>query len=321
MAHFTTAGKSWSDGALLDGFASIDHTSSGDVGHPDSLSQTAPDSVIQDGVTKRFLFWDTGRQITNKRKVIWTFRYSANWLTWNAVAWYGTPSDKPGQPIIDAEPYWANNGPLTSTAIHDVTEAGVPAGHTAWPWMSNDHQVRTEWGAGSIGAKDTLTSTTGTTLDFSGWLKLQFGGDPTGACDENDDDVPPGGVVTGAVAVTGPSLSFVQNEGDTCVAAYVTPKPQKIGRPPINVQFVPQPIEIVDPATLIDILRERGLGEQLARVREAVGQPVDEIERLVGAASAMTKSQLKSAVAELKSIVSRGEAGLKSLQAQAEKQQ
>jgi hypothetical protein len=293
----------------------------GDVGHPDSLSQLAPDSVIEDGVAKRFLFWDTGRRITNKRKVIWTFEYAANWATWNAVAWYGIPGGPPGEPVIDAESYWANNGPMTPTAIHDISESGVPAGHTAWPWMGNDHQVRTEWDAGSIDAKPSLTSTTGSALDFSGWIKLFFGGDPNGACDESDADVPPGGVVTGEVAVTGPSLAFAHNEGDGCIAAYVTPIPAKIKGPNINVKFRPQPIEIVDPATLIDVLRERGLGEQLTRVREAVGQPVDEIERLVGAATSMTKSQLKTAVAELRSIVNRGEAGLKSLQAQVEKLQ
>ena len=325
MGHFATTGKSYADGGTIDGFAGIDHMSFGATSTPDVLNQVAPDSVLDNGVTKRFLFWDTGRQITNYRHVRWTFTNSGNWSTWNAVAWYGTPSSEPGQPIIEVDSYWANNGPLAPTPVEAASEAGVPGGQTAWPWMGHDHQVRTEWGAGSIDAKSDLASPGGATLWFSSLVKLVFGGIATGVFDENDADIPPGGVVTGVESVTGQSASFAHNEGGTIIAAYVTPthshSPFHLIDPGKLYRKVWPWEEIVDPATLIDIIRERGLADPISRLRGSVGDPVDEIERLVGAATSMTKSQLKTAVAELRSIVSRGEAGLKSLQAQTEKLQ
>jgi hypothetical protein len=323
MGHFTTAGKSYPDGGIIDGFADIDHTSFGTSTAPDILNQTAPDSVLDHGATKRFLFWDTGRQLTNRRHVRWTFTGASNWSNWNAVAWYGTPGTNGHDPTIEVDSYWANNGPLTPTAVESVTEAGVPGGSSAWPYLGNDHHVRTEWGDGTIEAKSSLLSPGGATLDFSGLLKLFFGGDTSGAIfDENDNGIPPGGTVTGTVNVTGPDYSFAHDEGGILIASYVTPIPVHF-RPRFPQDWLWKHVwpweEVVDPATLIDIIRERGLTEQIEKVRGAVA--VDEIERLVSGAAAMTRSQLKTAVAELRSIVSRGEAGLKSLQAQMGKEQ
>src|SRR5438874_13633894 len=89
MAHFTTAGKRYREGDILPGFGSVDLT----ITNPGTtFEQTAPASLKdQDNNTRNFLYWDTGRRITGKRKVRWTFNHPANWSEWNAFAWYGVP--------------------------------------------------------------------------------------------------------------------------------------------------------------------------------------------------------------------------------------
>lgn len=323
MGHFTTTGKSFADGGNIDGFADLDHYSGGSSGSPDIINQTAPDSVLDGATTKRFLFWDTGRQVTTKRHVRWTFTNATNWSDWNAVAWYGTPGNGPPNPTIAVDSYWANNGVLSPTAIDAVTATNGPGGEAAWPYQGNDHNVRSEWGSGSIDAKDHLSSPGGASLNFSSLTKLVFGGDPSGVFNENDSNVPAGGVLIGTEAVTGQTYPFTHNEQSIVLASYVTPPKPKFGRLGDDErawQWVWPWEEIVDPATLIDLIRERGLGDQIARVRESAGQPAEAFERLVREAAAMTKSQLTRAIAETRSIVSRGEAALKSLQAQAEKE-
>lgn len=47
--------------------------------------------------------WDTGRRITNKRKVRWTFNHPENWTDWRAIAWYG-PGGNGSRPPRNARP-------------------------------------------------------------------------------------------------------------------------------------------------------------------------------------------------------------------------
>lgn len=66
MGHFTTAGRRYREGT---GFASFGALDVG-VNAPTTVEQTAPASLPDGvGVTRSFLFWDTGRQITGKRHV------------------------------------------------------------------------------------------------------------------------------------------------------------------------------------------------------------------------------------------------------------
>jgi hypothetical protein len=326
MGHFTTAGKSFPDGGTIPGFAGLDHLSFGTPAAPDSNQQDAPEFVVDGGVIKQFLFWDTGRRIVTKRRVRWTFTNASSWTSWPAVAWYGQPGGNgPGEQTLEVDSYWPGNGQLSATAIESVSATNGPGGEAAWPYQGNDHRVHTEWGAGSIDAKDHLSAGGGAVLNFSSLTKLVFGGSTSpDVFDESDADIPPGGVLTGVENITGQSVPFVQGEGGYVLAAYVTPVPTK---------FIPLdpddwrdwrrvwPWEkVFDPATLLDMLRSSGLGEQIGKVRESAGQPMDEIDKIVSSAAAMTKSQLTKALAETRSMVARGEAALKSLQAQIDKQ-
>jgi hypothetical protein len=87
MSHFSSSAKQYSAANVLVGFGSIsvNVTTAGTT-----LEQTAPPFLLgPDNQQLGFLFWDTGRRVTNKRTVRWTFNHPENWTDWNAIAWYG----------------------------------------------------------------------------------------------------------------------------------------------------------------------------------------------------------------------------------------
>src|SRR5207248_9282720 len=86
MAHFTPAGKRYREGTDFASFGALDV---GVTSPATTVDQTAPASLPDGAATRSFLFWDTGRRVTNKRHVRWTFNHPDQWSTWNAIAWYG----------------------------------------------------------------------------------------------------------------------------------------------------------------------------------------------------------------------------------------
>ena len=160
-----------------------------------TVEQTAPPSLPDaDGVLRSFLYWDTGRRITGKRKVRWTFNHPTNWSEWPAAAFYGIPPTGTGgmaRVVVDA--HWVGTGPINPTPIDGPGSTFVngPGGTPiAWPGDGDDHIVRTQWGAATIHAKDHLQRNMGDPLlDFSSWQQLVYGGDAAGYFEENDDDI------------------------------------------------------------------------------------------------------------------------------------
>src|SRR5262245_1882380 len=116
MGHFTTGGKRYREGDDLPSFGAVDATVTA-IGT--ILEQHAPAWLVdQDGVTRGFLYWDTGRRITNKRRVRWTFNHPLNWSEWNAAAWYGVPSGGgPPDPTVRVDAHWVGVGPIDPTPI------------------------------------------------------------------------------------------------------------------------------------------------------------------------------------------------------------
>jgi hypothetical protein len=181
MSLFTVTTKLWPSGDSLDtgtdnnivtippGSASFDRHA--------ALFVTSPDGMQN----YEFLFWNTGRNITNKRHVHWDFT-AGGWTTWTATRWYGVPPKiGNGDPEIRVDPFSiADNAPITSsgTAI-DASASTIPAG--AYPDMGDDHLIDTEEGAVDVAAKAYLAS-----QQFAGWDQLIWGGDDSDTFYETD---------------------------------------------------------------------------------------------------------------------------------------
>src|SRR5262249_28535815 len=153
------------------------------------------------------LFWDTGRRVTNKRHVRWTFNHPDQWATWNAVAWYGVVGGNGHPvPIVSLDAYWVGTGtldPPPGDGPGSTFGNGPSPGQTAWPAGGNDHEVSTQWGAATIRALDHLRrSPSDASLDFSSLTQLIFGGDDSGVFEENDDGITAGGGITGIASTT-----------------------------------------------------------------------------------------------------------------------
>ena len=181
MSLFNVTTKLWPSGASLDtgtddnvvsvppGSASFDRHA--------ALFVTSPDGTEN----FEFLFWNTGRNITNKRHVHWDFS-AGGWTTWAATKWYGVPpSNGNGGHEVRVDPFSiASNGPITGsgTAI-DPSASSFPPG--SYPDMGDDHLIDTKNGAVDVAAKGSLAS-----QQFAGWDQLIWGGDDSGTFYESD---------------------------------------------------------------------------------------------------------------------------------------
>ncbi len=326
MAHFTTSAKRYREGTAFDGFGGDDLEP---VPAGTSLARTAPPALPDsDGTVRPFLFWDTGRRLTSKSRVRWTFNHPENWATWNAVAWYGTAGNGPGEPTWSFDAFWVGNGTLDPTPIDAGASTftnGPNPGDVAYPWMGNDRQVRTEWGDNTVRAKDHLQRlATDPLLNFSDLLQLRAGGDTVGEFDENDDGIPAGSSgPTGLAGVGSQQIVLGHNSGGTVMAAYVQP----VGSH--RHFFIDELIALVtglgflppdkgDPSP-DDIIRLKLIAESLDLVRGERPSEIDAFEGLVGAAAQMDASTLRRTIAGTQATLLRGEAALKSMQAMAAK--
>jgi hypothetical protein len=182
MDEFNVTAKLWPSGADLDL-----GTDSNLVTVPSSFNRHAANWVTSmDGSHNyQFLFWNTGRHMTNKRHVRWNFSVGG-WGVWNATAWYGTPPHNGhGPQRVHVDPFTiGGNAPLTGTAI-DGTASTYAGG--AYPLAGNDREIGTAGGAVNAVAKDPFSF-----LAFAGWLQLIWGGDDGGEFVETDTGASPG---------------------------------------------------------------------------------------------------------------------------------
>lgn len=320
MAHFTTAGKRYREGTDFSAFPASDvGVTSGGA----TFDHTAPAALPDGAYNRQFLFWDTGRRLTGKRRVRWTFNHPENWTTWNAVAWYGVPSTGPngGEPVVSLDAYWVSNGTMDPTPIDGPGSSfvnGPGAGDVAWPWQGNDHQVRTQWGPATIRAKDHLQRTPADPqLDFSSLSQFTFGGDDSGFFQETDDDITSSGGITGIANTTAQQLTFAQGSGGLVLAGYVQPVLPRIDLSDALRDIIREAIfhrfkDRGDPSPE-DIIRLKLIEESINVVRGE--RPTgDAFEGLVAAARTMSAAELKRTITATRATVSRGEAALKSLE-------
>lgn len=179
MGLFSVTTKLWPSGDSLD-TGTDDNSVSVPPGTASFDRHAAPFVTLDGTQNYEFLFWNTGRHITNKRHVHWDFS-AGGWVTWTATRWYGVPPppNGPPDPEVRVDPFSiADNGPMSGTAI-DAATSIFPAG--AYPDMGDDHLIDTEEGAVDIAAKGILDS-----QQFAGWDQLIWGGDDSGVFMEDD---------------------------------------------------------------------------------------------------------------------------------------
>src|SRR5262249_20953232 len=102
MDEFSVKTKLWPSGADLDL-----GTDSNLVTVPSTFTRHAANFVTSmDGTQNyQFLFWNTGRHVTNKRHVRWNFSVGG-WGLWTATRWYGTPGPGgPGAQRVRVDPF------------------------------------------------------------------------------------------------------------------------------------------------------------------------------------------------------------------------
>lgn len=327
MSHFDSSAKQFSAGDGLVGFGAININ----VTMPGTtLEQTAPPSLLgPNAQTLSFLFWDTGRRITNKRTVRWSFNHIDQWTDWHATAWYGVSGDGGTfDPVIGTQAYWVGAAPLAPTPINGAASSFVngPGGTPAWPWHGDDHALRTEWGPATIHAQATLASS-GSTLGFANWIELVFGGDDSGFFAENDDAVsstPSGSGVTGIVG-TGLDYGAAQGQGSTLLAGYVTPPAPHYGdllgrlREMLAGSLIGKFTDRGDPSPE-DVIRLKLISESIDLVRGARPTSGDAFEGLIEAAKGMSIQELKRTIVSTQTTLRRGQAAVKYLESLAAKQ-
>ena len=98
MNKFEVISKLWPSGALLNGGVDVNT-----VNPPGQVfTRTAPPLAPGTGAPNgyRFLFWNTGRRVTNKAQVTWTFNNLSSWTTWTATRWYGIAGTGVGMALV-----------------------------------------------------------------------------------------------------------------------------------------------------------------------------------------------------------------------------
>lgn len=309
MDEFRTIAKLWSSGTELDL-----GTDSNILGGPATFTRNAaPFVTSEDGSQNyQFLFWNTGRHMTNKRRVRWNFSV-LGWGTWTATRWYGTPpgGTNGGPPRVRADAFAIGTDTvLTGTPI-DPTSTFAAGAH---PFNGDDHEIGTAAGAANVVAKDPFNS-----LQFAGWMRLIWGGDPSGEFVETDAGS--GGTIGGSGFydhVVGGDFAAAMGTSADLLAAYGNSTRRKFGPLFWEEYFGPQgPIEIPDigdPAPM-DLIRLRILERLLQQTQPGAASGTD-FQRLLEAAPRMSKEALKRATQSLQTTLELGKTALAAIEAQ-----
>lgn len=315
MDEFRTIAKLWPSGAEVD--LGTDSNLIG--GPPATFTRNAAGfTTSPDGSQNyQFLFWNTGRRITTKRRVRWNFSV-LNWGVWTATRWYGIPPESGGgPPRVHAEPFSIpGDSPLGGPTVIDAGASTFAAG--AHPFNGSDREVGTSDGPASVAAKDPFNDKL-----FAGWLRLIWGGDPDGEFVETDTGT------TGTFGdpsyyghVIGGAFDAPQNTSADILATYG--KPVDNG-PVIDIRELlgeilrdRGPFEIPqrgDPSPL-DFIRKGLLDKLIEMTRPGQATDGTDFNRLLAAAPRMDAEELKRAASSVKTTMSLGETVLAALEAQ-----
>lgn len=318
MGIFKTVARRFPDGLALDAIYPGDSNNvTGTAVFDRTAPPLAPDANSALGY--KFLYWDTGRHVTTKRHVRWSFTHPTAWTLWTAVAWYGpTPPNIPGQDphLIQATAHRVEGTPIPPTPISSAsTFTNGPAGASAWPFNGSDHVASTQWGAATVRAEPSLIDA-GASILFEGWLQLVLGGDDSGEFDETDTggDVGGQGVYDTSLSPN-PDFAVASGGSVDLLAVYAPEGRRRIRFPPGSVLNNPNwQIPPIGDSAVIDLLRQianRGAAQQAG----ADAHASDPFTNLVEKAQTMASHELSAAITATESMLRRGQAALQQLQA------
>jgi len=309
MDQFNVTTKLWPSGANLDL-----GTDSNLVTVPSSFDRHASNFVTSmDGTHNyQFLFWDTGRHVTNRRHVRWNFSVGG-WGMWTATRWYGTPATgSGGPPEVTVTPFTiGSDGVITGSGspINGTASSYAPG---AYPFNGDNDAIGTANGAVTVVANDPFDS-----LQFAGWDLLVWGGDDTGTFVETDTGATMGSA--GFFPVGGGPYSVNRGVSANLLALYGNANRSHINWSVVlgnlglaNVGNLPP--SSVDPAP-DDIIRLAALEALLQRSQPVATQGA-EFQRLIEAAPTMSAEQLSLAVKNVQTSIALGNTAVATLQAQ-----
>ncbi|HYC91005.1 MAG TPA: hypothetical protein VEO54_17430 [Thermoanaerobaculia bacterium] len=266
----------------------------------------------------QFLFWHTGRRVTNIRHVHWSFT-AMSWSVWDATKWYGFPGGGPGNPRIHAEAFSLISNSVMSV---DTPISGVTGGAT-WPFMGNNNDVGTASGPALVSAVEPLSG-----LSLCGWQKLIYGGAPgSDTFTETDADVTATTVPgdgSGNVFIFTPEakLSAAQNESGEALAAYGSTGSsgggligilkdlvfERIPRRPIDIVSDPSPLDRIRQQLVLELIRRTQPGEQVMAGTD--------FNRIIEAVPNMSAEELKRTLQSVQTQVGLGQTAVSSIEAQ-----
>lgn len=327
---FEVISKLWPSGDLLPGGVDVNT-----VNPPgNAFTRTAPALAPGTGAPNgyRFLFWNTGRRVTKKLQVTWTFNNLSSWTTWTATRWYGivgTGTGGTSSKLITATAFaMEDDASMPGTPIDgaDSTFTNGPAGQQAYPFGTppNDRLASTQWGAASVAALEPFPpQMVFNQYLFAGWLQLVLGGDESGQFDESDGAVVGGG---GFYSHLVPSPISVSKDATVdLMAAYRVipiPRPGVPERYPIDyITFIEWLLDydrLIDPrprpmGAAADRLRVGALTDLFALTRMAEA-PEDLLNSLAANVKSLNPAELKRAVSSARAITRRVETATKALE-------
>jgi hypothetical protein len=275
----------------------------------DSQSITVPtsefryaDKFVTDGTqTYEFLFWNTGRHVTSKRRIHWNFSVGG-WGLWTATKWYGKPGIGPTVPRVRVDPFSIkDDGPITGQGTAISNSSTYAPG--AFPFNADDHEIGTANGPAVVIAQDRFAG-----LEFAGWLQLIWGGDDSpGDFVETD---------TGASmstygffeTVNAGSNPFSENQGGSAdLLALYGNSVIDLSNPKYKMQLY----------TVGDL--RFALETFLNRTTQPGGSAIAEFQTIAAAAPLMTAEELRGAVERVRSTIEVGNTALASLRSQLNK--
>ena len=291
MDEFRTIAKIWPDGTALD--LGTDETNLAlHAGDSATFTRTATPFVSSDGEhTYEFLFWNTGRHVTNKRTVIWNFSVFG-WGIWTATRWYGSPGNGPGNPRVHADAFSLDGDDVlsTSTPIDGSASTFAPG---AWPFAGNDHEIGTADGPATVVAENVMSG-----KDFAGWLQYVWGGDPSGDFVETDTGTSGSfGSSSFFTPVAAGSHPFVAAQGESynLLATYAPPAGPRVPWQVLLGEALANSVVKIplggDPGPE-DVIRLAVLGELLQLTRPGAGGGISDFQGVIEAAPSMSHAEL-----------------------------
>jgi hypothetical protein len=303
--EFSTVAKLWPAGTPLNL-----GTDTNLLGGPATFTREAA-PFETDGVKNfQFLFWNTGRHITNKRRVRWNFSV-LGWGVWTATRWYGIPGKNGGVPRVRADAFSIGADAAQAPTPIDGAASTFAAG--AWPFNGDDHVIGTAAGAATVVPKDPYGL-----LQFAGWVQLIWGGDSSGEFVETD--VGSGGSGSGFGVydhvVAGP-FPVAKGASADLLATYGTQSKVVIDIGILVDEILSRRPDILDRGdpSPIDFIRLKLL-EQLVQQTRPGAPGATDFQRLIDSVSKMSKEELQRAVQSVQTSLDLGKTALSAIKAQ-----